>query len=108
MDQEPGPRAPEHRKREEALRRAILSYCVEHPDAKDTLEGILRWWFTAGECAWRIDEVKAALEDMKAKGWITGRKLQHSDEIYGISKQRLTEIQDFLSGSAGWPKQPSR
>ena len=108
MDKDPGLRAPEHHQREEALRRAILAYCVEHPDAKDTLEGILRWWFNAGECVWHSDEVKAALDQMKAKGWITGRKLQHSEEIYGISKEKLTEIQAFLRGSAALPKGPLR
>ena len=97
--------ADEHQ-RQEKLTRAILKYCVEHPDAKDTVDGILRWWFSAGEEHWQIDEVRAALKALTANGWLTSRKLQQADEIYGISKERVTEIQEFLSGKAEMPKEP--
>jgi hypothetical protein len=90
--------------RQEELTRAILKYCVEHPDAKDTVDGILRWWFPAGEAHWRLDEVKITLKILTAKGWLTSRKLQQADDVYGMSKEKLTEIQAFLSGSGATPK----
>jgi hypothetical protein len=94
--------------RQEKLTRAILKYCVEHPDAKDTVDGILRWWFPAGEGHWRVDEVNSALTALTAKGWMTSRKVQHAEEIYGISKQKIPEIQIFLNSSAGAAREPIR
>jgi hypothetical protein len=94
--------------RQEKLTRAILKYCVEHPDAKDTVDGILRWWFPAGEGHWRAGEVKSALKTLTAKGWMTSRKVQQAEEIYGISKEKITEIEKVLSGSADAAKEPIR
>ena len=93
--------------RHEKLTRAILAYCVEHPDAKDTVDGILRWWFPDGAARWRVDEVKSALETLTARGWLTSRKLQQFDEIYGVSKEKITEIKAYLSGSGAMPKAPA-
>jgi hypothetical protein len=100
--------AADENQRQEQLTRAILRYCVEHPDAKDTVDGILRWWFPAGEANWRADEVKAVLQTLTAKGWFSSRKLQQTEEIYGISKEKMTEIQAFLSGSGATAKEPTR
>ena len=100
--------ATDKKQRQEELTRAILEYCVEHPDAKDTVDGILRWWFPAEETRWHSDEVTTALKALTANGWFTSRKLQQTDEIYGMNKEKLTEIQEFLSGSAASPKEPTR
>jgi hypothetical protein len=32
--------------------RHILQYLIDHPDAKDTTQGILRWWLVGGIAAW--------------------------------------------------------
>ncbi|MGH7875018.1 MAG: hypothetical protein ACREQO_22725 [Candidatus Binatia bacterium] len=91
--------------RQEQLRHAILSYCVEHPDAKDTVEGILYWWFRAAASPrWRNTEVKQALESLIAEGWLTSRKLRQSDEIYGVKKEKLVEIETYLRRSGGGVK----
>lgn len=90
------PRQADETQRHERLTYAILAYCVEHPDAKDTLEGIFNWWFRAGEARWRIDEVQTALEDLTAKGWLTRRSMRPSEVIYGFNKEKIAEIETFL------------
>ena len=89
----------EESQRQEKLTREILTYCVEHPDAKDTVEGILTWWFHAGETHWRVEEVKAALRFLTAQGWLTSRSMRQSEEIYGLTKEKMAEIRMFLSDS---------
>jgi hypothetical protein len=84
--------------RQEKVIRAILAYCVEHPDAKDTVEGILTWWFPVAEVSWSMEEVRTALEFLTTRGWITSRTIRKSEQIYGVSKERLPEIKDFLNG----------
>lgn len=89
--------AVDNKLRQETLTRAILLYCIEHPDAKDTVEGILRWWFPAGKAHWRIDEVKSVLGILTTKGWLASRKVQRSEDIFSINKEKMTEIEKFLS-----------
>jgi len=74
----------------------ILQYLVEHPDAKDTPEGILKWWRLEGKSEWRREDVQNALDFLTSKGWLTKRKAIPSKEIYGINKDRLQEIKSFL------------
>jgi hypothetical protein len=40
-----------------AAAREILSYLVEHPDAKDTIEGIINWWLSKGSTERDKDDV---------------------------------------------------
>jgi uncharacterized protein with von Willebrand factor type A (vWA) domain len=87
------PQADENR-RCERLTHAILAYCIDHPDAKDTLEGIFDWWFR--EARWRIDEVQTALEDLTAQGWLTRRSMRPAEMIYGLNKEKIAEIEAFL------------
>jgi hypothetical protein len=81
---------------DEQVMRGILNYCVEHPYAKDTPEGILKWWGLKAKSEWRREDVQTALDFLTSKGWLTKRKTIPSKEIYGINKDRLQEIRSFL------------
>jgi Fe2+ or Zn2+ uptake regulation protein len=83
---------------EEKLIQEVLQYLVEHPDAKDTAEGILKWWLSDGH-RWGRSEVQAALDLLTSKGWLTKRQTIPSKEIYGINKDQLQEITSFLQPS---------
>jgi hypothetical protein len=77
----------------------ILAYCLAHPDAKDTAAGILKWWFPAGAPRWRPAEVAEALELLTARGWLSSRALANSEQVYGLNKERVAEIEAFLINS---------
>ena len=81
------------------IMREILTYCLAHPDAKDTAGGILKWWFPRSGNSWRPDEVGEALEWMTAHGWLTSRTLANTAQLYGLNKERVTEIEAFLISS---------
>jgi hypothetical protein len=76
--------------------RGILQYLVEHPEAKDTREGIYKWWLPEGHGDRGRDEVQKALDLLTSKGWLTKRGRIPQKEIYGINKDRLQEIKLFL------------
>ena len=82
----------------EQVIRGILKYVVDHPDAKDTSEGIYKWWLPDGHRSGR-EEVQAALDLLTSKGWLTKRGKIPAKEFYGINKDRLQEIRSFLQES---------
>jgi hypothetical protein len=74
----------------------ILSYLVDHPDAKDTIQGILQWWLSHGGTPWRQEEVQAALDGLVARGWLTHRHTPSCQMLYGMNIDTLEEIREFL------------
>ena len=76
----------------------ILRYLVDHPDAKDTVEGILKWWLPEGQVGRGEEEVQEVLDFLVSKGWLTKREIAPSEKIYGVDKDHLDEIENFLRG----------
>ena len=76
--------------------RAILQHLVEHPDAKDTIEGILTWWRPKDKLEWRKDDVQEALDLLTSKAWLTVRNTSQSQKIYGFNMELMEEIKKFL------------
>jgi hypothetical protein len=85
----------ERRGGEEQIIQGILQYLVEHPDAKDTSEGIYKWWLPDGH-GWGREEIQAVLDLLTSKRWLTKRGTVPSKEFYGMNKDRLPEIRSFL------------
>jgi hypothetical protein len=84
----------------QATAREILSYLLRNPDAKDTVNGIIKWWLPESERASGVEKVLKALEFLVVtKGWLTVRDMRSAGTIYGLNKARLKEISNFLSES---------
>jgi hypothetical protein len=79
--------------------RKILFYLIKHPDAKDTIDGILKWWVPDIHRGWREEEVRQALGFLTSKGWLTARKIAASQKVYGLNKDKLLEIKEYLENS---------
>lgn len=87
-----------------AAAREILSYLVEHPDAKDTIEGIMTWWLSKGDTEKEKWEVQEAMNFLVAKGWLVMREISNSREIYWVERERLGEIETYLKDLLGETK----
>jgi DNA-binding transcriptional ArsR family regulator len=48
--------------------RAILHYLHEHPEAKDTLEGIAQWWLTREGIERQVKEVERGVSILLDQG----------------------------------------
>ena len=74
----------------------ILRYLVAHPDAKDTVDGIARWWIARPREAWRPDLVQDAIDDLVARGFVVRRETTPSHVVYGLDKQHLETITNIV------------
>ena len=85
--------------------REILYYLMEHPDAKDTMKGILKWWMPKGYLERGAKEIQKALDDLVMQRWLTTwAKDFQKDKIYGVNKAGLKEIKAFLGELEGEKK----
>ncbi|HEX3034022.1 MAG TPA: hypothetical protein VHT73_02680 [Thermodesulfobacteriota bacterium] len=78
----------------------ILAYLSEHPDAQDTLEGIVRWWLLEQEIKRERDKVKEALNELVNRGLVIERKGSNTQVRYLINRDKLKEIQELLKKGA--------
>ena len=85
-----------------AVMNEILHYLVGHPDAKDTIDGIARWWLPPNDRGSKREQVQIAIDELVARGWIIRRETTPSHVVYGLDKQHLITITSVLrKGSAG-------
>jgi len=74
----------------------ILQYLLEHPDAKDTLEGIAQWWLLKRYHEQRVVDVQRAVNGLLAKDLIVETRREGSPPHYGINHHREAEIAEML------------
>lgn len=74
----------------------ILDYLVEHPEAQDTLEGIVEWWLLERQIKFQTARVKEALSELIVKGLILEHKGIDSRTHYRINQRKYEKIQEFL------------
>ena len=86
----------------------VLQYLMSNPGAKDTLEGIRKWWIATRRQEPRIDELQAVLDELLHKGWLVRFKPRGSKHVYGLNKEHLQEIQDSLQGFSVSPRRKIR
>jgi hypothetical protein len=79
--------------------RHILRYVLEHPDAKDTLQGIRRWWLPRGGIEGNEAELEEVLKMLVARAWLTRRHTIFAQQLYGVNKEQLEEIRRFVGES---------
>ena len=70
-----------------AIVRQIRLYLLKNPEAKDTSEGIHRWWLSQDELRFNHDDVQTALDFMVDRGW--------------IQKTRITDIELYSAITRG-------
>jgi len=80
------------------IMREILHYMIEHPDAMDTVHGILSWWMPKGYRERGGKELQEALDALVLQGWLSQKAYQNGRTLYGVNKRRYQQIKEFLRG----------
>jgi hypothetical protein len=76
----------------------ILRYVVAHPSAKDTINGIEKWWLSniSREGKRQITE---SLNLLVTKGWLVARRSPQSETVYSLNESSLSEIKEYLENN---------
>lgn len=80
--------------------RSMLLYLVQHSDAMDTAEGILQWWLPLEKQCSR-EQLQKILNDLVERKWLIARGSIEEFKLYGLNKEKLPEVLEFISESSG-------
>lgn len=74
--------------RRSRIARAVLTYLRKFPSAQDTLDGIVEWWLPDQSIRSHPAMLKAALNELVARGFILQRKGKDSQILYRINRRQ--------------------
>ena len=66
---------------------AILAYLRSHPEAADTLEGIVEWWLPRQRYATARAQIARVLGDLVGAGLLRRDRLPGGGELYALNER---------------------
>jgi hypothetical protein len=78
------------------IAREIMAYLAEHPDAQDTLDGIVQWWLLEQRIQYQKTMVKETLGELVKTGFIVEYQMENSLTSYRVNQGKKKEIEEFL------------
>lgn len=73
---------------EEEISREILAYLSDHPDAGDSLEGIVEWWLLERNIMRQKKAVLEALNSLVEQGWVLRYSDKNNKILYHINTKK--------------------
>ena len=77
----------------------ILGYLCSHPDAKDTAEGVEKWWLNGKGTHVESKVVRASLDYLVNLGWLVSKERKGSGMVYGLNEDRRKKLRQFIENS---------
>ena len=74
----------------------ILAYLSDHPDAQDTVDGIVEWWLLEQKIGRQIAKVKEELTWLVKEGLVLASQGKDAKTHYRINKHKIGEIQALI------------
>lgn len=75
--------------------KAILQYILLHRDARDTIEGIEKWWLPQSR-PYSVADVAAALHSLAEQSLIRMWDPASAEPVYGLEANSLSSIETYL------------
>ncbi len=66
----------------------ILRYLRTHPQAADTVDGIVMWWLPRQRYEEAMDQVQHALDELVARGLVAKKTLVDGTALYADQAQK--------------------
>ena len=74
----------------------ILRYLITHPSAKDTVNGIEKWWLPQNIGREGKRQIIESLNLLVGRGWLLARRSLQSGTVYSLNESALVEIKEYL------------
>jgi hypothetical protein len=74
----------------------ILAYLSCSPDAKDTAEGVQKWWMSGMQASMDAKRVQGALDELVKAGWLISSERRGTGIVYGLNADRRQELRLIL------------
>lgn len=78
----------------------ILGYLCSHPDAKDTVVGVEKWWLQPEGVEVSTRQVQSTLDGLVEWGWLTSMTSPSTVTVYGLNKACLSLLRRLLQGQS--------
>lgn len=75
-----------HQPEKDKIAGEILEYLADHPDASDTLEGIVQWWLLERRIEHEVVFVESVLSELVEKGLIQKKVKQNQNAQYYLKR----------------------
>lgn len=67
------------------IERAVLAYLHRHPQAADTLHGIVNWWLPQQRYESGCQRIERVLSELVARGLLSRDLLPHGEVLYALN-----------------------
>ncbi len=78
----------------------LLTYLAEHPEAQDTLVGVMHWWLLKQQTQYSQPQVQAALEQLLIQDLLVVRQAHDKQIRYAVNQQRFADIQALVTANS--------
>jgi hypothetical protein len=78
------------------IAREILAYLADHPDAEDTLDGIVQWWLLERKIKYQKSLVQEAIADLVDQKLILTWNDSSSRRRYRANNEKAESLQKIL------------
>ena len=78
------------------IAREILTYLGKHPDAQDTLDGILKVWLVDRGNKYKPTMVQEVLKDLVLEGTILERQIPGSHAVFRLNLAKRNRLKELL------------
>jgi len=75
----------------------ILDYLLKTPEAKDTLEGISRWWLLKEQIDISVEKISDALQYLIKNNYVQVLEYPEQNKFYTVNKEIFKEFRKNLS-----------
>ena len=81
---------------ESSIASEILAYLQEHPDAQDSIEGIMQWWLLERNIAFQAKLLREALAGLVKEGSVI-EVVSQSGSHYKLNKEKHCQFVNLLT-----------
>ena len=78
------------------MARAILDYLARHPQANDTIEGIVQWWLLENQVHHSVAEARRVLAQFEAEALVLAGRGPDGRVHYRLNPSKRREIRKWL------------